>query len=583
MSSRVIRRTPPALISAFFFASLLASFLTSFLACPRSAEAWTETYIESAGALIDATGEGDARVTLHVDLRIRGGWLTGLELTGLDPELRLAEGARAVLIGEDGRRYFPSVEISGGGVVWLRFQRSNAPRRGRYRAELHYESPLASPRVIDGRRALEYTLPAFLDDLEGAELRFIAPNEASLPRDFDPRSIIRHQVEERGSDKIFTFRRINLPRERSFTVRLDLPSERPPLEIVEGRSFGSISDGFTTAHRLPSAGEIALPLLMAAWAIAARAAYRRAAVRRGAKPKSVPGIQHPLAHAALSTLLALLAIILFPRAELAAFSALALLLALSLERTPTLLSPPAPGEFSMVSAKHLREAHAAVRALRFEPIRFLDPLSPIGALITLSAIAAIVALELSSGQPIRKLSSFTPYHGLFLFAALAFSFGRGRLPRLPEQRLIDLKREAGRLFLPFDSPHPLALALAVHRDGSGALQDARLRVYTQERPNGLLRLDIATADLPGAGGFTAIEVLILVSRAGSIAERIIAERFPDVPYQDAPGSRRARVLPLGATPEPLIEAIASAARADENRAPIRARELSMRSGALGGH
>src|SRR5699024_7032484 len=143
----------------------------------------------------------------------------------------------------------------------------------------------------------------------------------------------------------------------------------------------------------------------------------------------------------------------------------------------------------------LREALASVRALRLEPIRLVDPLSPLGALFALVAIAGVVYLELSSGQPIRKLSSFTPYHALFLFAALALSFGRGRLPRLPEERLLDLKREAGRLFLPFDSPHPLALALAVHQDAEGKLQDARLRVYTQERPSGLLRLDIATADL----------------------------------------------------------------------------------------
>lgn len=573
MSSRALRRAPLAL-SITLLAALLG-------ATTGRARAWTETYIESAGALIDATGAGDARVILHVDLRIRGGWLTGLEITGLDPELRLSESHRAVLVGEDGRRYFPSTEImSNAGVVWLRFPRASAPRRGRYRAELHYESPLASPRTLGGRRGIEFTLPAFLDDLEGAEIRIIAPSDASLPRDFDPRSVIRHHIEDRADAKSFTFRRIHLPRERSFTVRVDLPSDRPPLEIVEGRSFGSMSSGLSMEHRAPTAGEIALPLLMAAWGLLARSAHRRAAYRRGVRPRSRFGLSHPFAHSALIGLLAMLAILLFPRAELGAFIALTLIVFLSLERNPAVLSPPAPGEFSMVNARHLREAQAAMRALRFEPIRFVDPLSPFGALLASAAVGAVIYLELSTGQPIRKLASFTPYHGLFLFGALIFSFGRGRLPRFPEERLLDLKREAGRLFLPLDSPYPLALALAVHRDASGALQDARLRVYTQERPNGLLRLDIATADLPGPGGFTAIEVLILVSRVGSIAERIIAERFPGLPYQDAPGSRRARVLPLGATPEPLIEAIASAARADDTPPPFRAGELPIRRSAL---
>lgn len=558
-------------------------FCALVFASPFFASAWTETWIESAGAVVDAREEASARVSLHVDLRIRGGWLTGLELTGLDPDLSLLESARAVLIGEDGRRYFPSVEVMGSGVVWLRFNRPNAPRRGRYRAELHYESPLAGPRTLDGRRGIEFTLPGFVDDLEGAEIRIIAPPEASLPRDFDPRAIVRHHIEDRDGEKIFSFRRIQLPRGRSFTVRVDLPSERPPLEIVEGRSFGSIAEGFGAFTRPPSPAEVALPLLMALWSIAARAAFRRAAWRRGTRPRSLFGPESPLVHSALVLLLAGAAVILFPRIELAAFGALLLLVALSLERNPSFERPPAPGEFSMVTARYLREAREAVKKLRLEPIRFFDPLCFVGAPIFLIAVALIVYLEASSGLPIRKLSSFTAYHGLFLFGALALSTGKGRLPRLPEERLLDLQREAGRLLLPLDSPHPLALSLAIHRDGEGALQDARLRVYTEERPNGLLRLDIATADLPGPGGYTSAEVLILVSRIGSIAERVIAERFPSVPYQDAPGSRRARVLPLGTSPEPLIEAIASAARPTEIASAARISRLTMQRSALGGH
>src|SRR5690606_9262221 len=93
----------------------------------------------------------------------------------------------------------------------------------------------------------------------------------------------------------------------------------------------------------------------------------------------------------------------------------------------------------------------------------------------------------------------------------------------------------------------------------GELQDARIRIHTKDRPNGLLRLDVSSVDRAGLGGFCPADVLLVVTRLGSEAELAVSRAFPNAAFQDAPGSRRARVLALGASHESLVRAISTTA------------------------
>lgn len=285
-------------------ASSRARALTALLVCvslaaSTSARAWTETIVESFKAQVDARGEGPAEVSVEIGVRIKGGWLEGLELTGLDPELVVSREPRPVLRSEEGRPYYPKVEAQGDGTIWLRFPRSRAPRRGRYVLELAYASPAAAPRSAGGRRRVEYTIPGFRNGLDGAQIELLAPEGARLPSDFRQSLKLRTSTEPAPGGRRFVFRRVHLPRTMSFTAALDLPSAAGPVSISEGRSFGSLPASHPERDALPTPGAAALALLLAGWSIAARAAHRRAARERRVAPRSLLGPERALAHAAL--------------------------------------------------------------------------------------------------------------------------------------------------------------------------------------------------------------------------------------------------------------------------------------------
>jgi hypothetical protein len=544
---------------------LFALLLIPALSVPAAASAWTETLVESFKAKVDARQPGTAHVEVELGIRIKGGWLEGLEITGLDPELTISRDARPVLYSQEGKPHFPSVDVSADGSVWLRFPSSRAPRRGVYKAKLAYESPSAAARVGGGKPRIEYTIPGFRNGLDGAEIEFLAPKGARLPRDFAHSIKIRTSNESTVGGERFVFRRVHLPRTMSFTAALELPSEGGGISVSEGRSFGSLPEVGDEGSAAPSPGALLVALLMAGWAIAARAAHRRAARARGAVPKSLYGPESAIAHAALTIGAASGMAFAFAATPVAALALASAIVFISLERLPAPASPPRPGRFVAAHARMLRRSKKRARKLWLEPIALLDPLLPVGGAALVGAIALVVRLELE--RPMAEEALFTPLHGLFLLAALALSFGRTRLPRTPEERLIDVFREAARLTLPLDESAPLAISLAAHLDHDDVLQDARIRVHTKDRPNGLIRLDVSSVDRAGLGGFSPADVLIVVTRLGSEAEVAVARAFPDAAYQDAPGSRRARVLALGAAHETLVRAISTTAES-----PARARE-----------
>jgi hypothetical protein len=526
------------------------------LAAPSVASAWTDTLVESFRARVDARKPGPARVEVEIGLQVKGGWLEGLEITGLDPGLTIAQDVRPVLYSEEGKPYFPTVEVGSDGSMWLRFTSSRAPRRGAYRAKLAYESAGVS-QAQHGRRRIEYTIPGFRNGLDGAEIEFLAPKGAKLPRDFEPSIKIRTSSESLKDGERYVFRRVHLPRTVSFTASLELPVAAGEVTVSEGRSFGSLPEATDSRTPLPSPSALLLGFLMAAWAIGARAAHRRAVRARGANPRSAYGPESALAHASLTLAAATGMTFAFASIPPVALTLALAIVFVTLERLPAPSAPPRPGRFVAARARMLRDAKRRASALWLEPIALLDPLRPLGAALLVGSAVLVLRLELA--LPLREDALFTPAHGIFVLAALALSFGRARLPRTNDERLIDVFREATRLTLPLDESAPLAISLSAHLDDEDALQDARIRIHTTNRPNGLLRLDVTSVDRVGLGGFTSADVLVVVTRLGSEAEAAVARAFPDAAFQDAPGSRRARVLALGSTPETLVRAISSTA------------------------
>ena len=113
--------------------SVLACALALCALLPARVQAWTEARVETASAHLDMLSGGRARVSLHVGVRVLGGWLSRLELDGLDPGLVLDLERPPFLLCEDGQRLVPETKVQRDGRVVITFPgRSRAPHRGRH-------------------------------------------------------------------------------------------------------------------------------------------------------------------------------------------------------------------------------------------------------------------------------------------------------------------------------------------------------------------------------------------------------------------------------------------------------------------
>jgi len=95
---------------------------------------------------------------------------------------------------------------------------------------------------------------------------------------------------------------------------------------------------------------------------------------------------------------------------------------------------------------------------------------------------------------------------------------------------------------PLDLAVKAGLRLMIHTDAGERWQDARLRVYCDEAPTGLLRCDIAIGQRRDLGGYSDEPQLVLTTRSASRAEAALKRHLPDEPVHEAPGGRLARVL-----------------------------------------
>jgi hypothetical protein len=109
--------------------------------------------VQSAHARVEVQASGEVKVHMRLAVHVQGGWLEGLDIAGLDPELTLDPAQQIVLVSADGQQFFPAVDASQPGTIGLAFRRRDAPRRGEYALELAYRAVLAPGAVqpLEGR------------------------------------------------------------------------------------------------------------------------------------------------------------------------------------------------------------------------------------------------------------------------------------------------------------------------------------------------------------------------------------------------------------------------------------------------
>lgn len=475
--------------------------------------------MESARASLRVEGDGHAEVQLDLRVGVRGGWLEGLEIAGLDPDFELLGEIR--FVAEDGTVHHPRVQQSDG-RVWLRFDRASAPRRGKHEVSVRYRTDLGpSVRPEGDQLRLEWTLPGWRNGLDGVEVMVDAPAGATFAQDDEGAATVARSARDVAGRAVLTWRRAHMPRTVPWTIAFTLPRDvalsalSDRLEVAPlGAPSPAVADPPSDAPA-PLDAPVGLLPLLAFFTLASSATFARRTRRRGASP--CPLIPMPARLRVVLTLGAVSVGAWFPQALLPAMAAIG---TLGWQRTPHALRTPRLGAW---------RGHPGASGIEMQTQeeRFFDLSHPLG-VITLG-------VSLGLGMWIASAS--------WLVGWLVVPWLSGtdtQLPRSLDEKRMRLLAYAAR------TRARCAFAFAVHEDADGHPQDVRLRLVTTHRPVGLVRLDLVCADQVGPGGLYPVLRLLVVTREGSPAEVRAAEALPKVLASRLPGGRVARCAPTDA-------------------------------------
>lgn len=567
----------------------IAAIWAGLAIAPKPARAWTETQVQSARVHVDLDRDARAVVALELDVKVRGGWLEGLEVAGLDPDLELSEEKPPWVVSTEGTKFRPDVRARNGRVQ-LRFDDRPSPRRGRYHVGLVYTTKLAhrATRPLEsGDVRVTWTLPGWRTGLDAVRVSVTAPAGAEFSD--EQGSAVERTRRAAGGRVLLESRRAHLPRTVAWPIAIDVPAaamaaelgtDQLPAPTVKPRDAGPAKhEAIAPRERAEgNRGWVVLTCLLAALALARRTLFV-AACRRCRVP-SEPALRLPEVGRVLAILSAAAAAWTFgaqsashpwwtdgtlavggidPMAWLGAHRAsewlahalLVVIPLLAWERTPRSASPPRLGQWRHASDAMVEQAARAWRRRWLSPLMFFDLRSPAGWL-TMGAV--LVLVRAGAGG-----TTLTTVWALVLSAPLMLAGTPRQLPRTVLERLGALVAAAPTVTERWRSGSPPELVPVVHVAGDGRWQDARLRVEGVRWLPGLVRCDAALADRASAMELTPELAMIVVTRPGSPAERAMQLAAPDVAVREAPGGRsQARVLsPSRISPITVIRSCAA--------------------------
>ncbi|MGF1465203.1 MAG: hypothetical protein ACFCGT_03640 [Sandaracinaceae bacterium] len=538
-------------MSRRLLASLLAALpvLAVSVGHPGVARAWTEAAVRSARAHVRVDG-GEAFVRLEVEVRVARGWLEGLEIAGLGPDLILADEVPPWAVDADGGTYAPRLQVRRGGRVLVAFP-GRSPRRGRVALGFGYRvrlPPASRPGQPD-RHRVAWTLPGWRSGLDGVEVvldlpegsRFVAGSALADPS--LPTAVERRRWTE-GGRTYLAWRRAHLPRTVPWTVEADVPAPRGETADGADPAPAAASALASRPERAPvGAATPPVALALVAFVLAVLLSLKElsagwAAAAAGAAPRPwVPG--------GYATRTAVAAVALVAGVVLGAHDPRWAIALFGLAMWTGAFRPSAGSGESWLGAWHPVTADDRRAARRDRARARLDPLDgsqPAG-LVTLAAVSSAPVWLPALGAPVP----FDPWAAwaLSLLPLPLFLTGtRAALPPSPAEAMRSLIRLA-RGHRPL--PAGLRLHLALYRDVRDRVEAVRMRVWMDDRPDGLLRFDIGLGTVPALGSLRRTPVLLLVTRARSEAEARLAQAFPAVVARAA-GRRVLRAIPLGEQP-----------------------------------
>jgi len=558
--------------------AILALCCALGLLWPAGASAWTDAHVRSVTAHVEIQPDGSARVAMELGVRIHAGWLEGLEIAGLDPDYVLDESKPpwAVSADDPSIKFAPRVSRREDGRLSLSFRgRGNSPRRGALRVGLVYTTTLAhraTEGLPGGDIRVRWTLPPWRSGLDGVTISVTAPPGAApaAVESSEDRAQIAFTATELDDRSVLTWERAHLPRTVPWTVEIDVPEEamaaelRAPARPV--RKPRLLAHGVTPPDRRGPAALAAALLLLVLWS---RLGFRRACRLTRVRARPWLALSEGLAIPLLVGLAALAAWS-WPAQPLLAVSLLAAVALGSLQRTPV-RSGPAPrfGTFRPATPADLRRAR---RQRWWKRLGFTAPvdITTVAGLVLLPATAwGVWAATGSEGMPTPPM--LLPATGLLLVPFLSAT--RMHVPTTAPARLAHLEAVCRRLGRLREDVPACAYRLMVHVDGSGTWQDARLRVLPARPSTQLLRLDVAIAERPELGGWSAHAAVVTVARAGTGVDEALALALPAAETEHAPGERVARIVPCDDHLEGCLGDVLAAVdgAAEIERRPVEAR------------
>ena len=540
--------------------------------CPVQASAWTEAAVRSVHAEARVQRDATVHVTMTVTVRVHGGWLEGLEIAGLDPDLVLDEGYEVWAEDGEGQTYAPRVSLVRGNRVQVSFP-GTSPRRGEVRLGFAYRASLAhratEPLEDEDRVRVRWTLPGWRAGLDGVQIDLIVPPGSTLgPRGVaDTGARMSTDVEALDDRTVIHHYRAHLPRTVPWTVSADVPADAldpglrgaPVVHLPPPPSSASLTPARdATPFWMGLAAVLGLLALAQIVFVSGRGRRARTPARALLFAPSLVRAVVVLVVAPVAAWLGL---------SVGALGALGALAVVALAATHLRGAPPPPsklGAWRAVDDRWLSAARRARWRRWLHPESLLDVTTAPGAVHAAAWIAAPwIWPEPPVDFDVLLLASVLPLPIFATGTRLAFI----RPAHAALRRLLDHVRGLSTL------PEGVALRPVMHVSVDGDVQDARVRTVLAHRPEGLLRLDLALGHLPHAGGWHAEPTWLIVTRAGSPAEEALGAL--DVEAQTSRGGRRvARCAPasdatfLARVVEVLADCPAASAPARGVAAPL---------------
>jgi hypothetical protein len=508
-----------------------AAVLLLFSAWPGEASAWVETRTKSILSTVDVGADGHATVGHELALEVRGGPLRELELRTSDVDAEPLPDATVTRIST-GQPLPLVVERATDGTLKLEIDHERGIRAGSYLFSVRYRTNLVTGdrlRKRGGAVQASWVGPRLPDGVDGARMIFRLPSAsvpptlpATLPNEPDPTfGVLLGEVRRTPQADEIELIRSHVATGEPVLWRVEASLRAFPTLFVEVESqaqASAVKPASPPAKRSRSPWPLIAALVGAAFAalVAVKThAFARACAKCHASPRAL--LPLPLAVRALASGSGLGAALYFGAEigePLAAGAALVVSLAASAFGVPRReRHPRGPGRWLPISD----DDAFAVRT-RDLPGAWLDSGTLKGfASLTLLLVLVIAAAFLELGR--------SPYVALLtlLCASVVFPiFFTGRASDLVSDRVQFSRRFVRDLSRRLrENSKVRAVPWARVPDDARDPDELRLLVQPRDAAPGLVALETGVEPERGIGGFVATPFVIVRTRDGSAAQRLL--------------------------------------------------------------